>query len=182
MKTNFNLEFNGDCESPSVLVKDFFTLTGEQIINPIPSEGILITKVTINFYKNICTDGCEALPIPHQVVLTEFLASELPTGWTIENNILSIPYSGGIGKVVITQEYTEGGIVKTSNYGKCAFVPCDIICCIIDELFSKQGGYELVEVIQSIQQAIDCNKCCMACDLYMYIKDKLNKRKCKPCS
>lgn len=182
MKTNFKLNFNGDCESPAILLSDFFKLTGETIIDPDPEAGITITKVTIQFYKNVCTDGCDATPMSQQVILSTFEASELPSTWTLADNILSIPFSGGIAKIIIIQEYLDEATPLISQSGKCAFVPCDIVCCVIEELFSKEGGYELVEVIQSIQQAIDCNKCCMACDLYMYIKDKLNKRKCKPCS
>jgi len=179
---NFNLKFNENCDSPGILVEDFFESNGELIIDPNPSEGITITKVTISFYKNICTDGCTSAPIAKQVVLEEFLASELPAEWTFENNTLLIPYTGGIAKVVIKVDYTEGEVEKSTTTGKCAFVPCNIVCCIIDELFSKEPNYELVEVIQSIKIAIECGKCCLACDLYMYIIDKLKKRKCKPCN
>jgi hypothetical protein len=180
-KPTFNLNFNEDCASPGFYIADFFQ-SGEVVIDANPKEGITITRVTIKYYKEACAKDCASPLVSYQVVSSDFLEEDFLSLGVFTEEGLFISNSGSISKITIELEYTEDGVEKTSSSSKCVFIPCCIVCKLVDSLIANPKNVEYVHYFDSIKLAIECNNCCVACSLYNNLLSKINNKNCKSCN
>lgn len=182
MELNAILSFNDNCTYPELELTDLFQEGDGDIINTEPEEGVLITKVTLEYVNHACTEcNCNAI-FENRLEITDF--STFPVnlfGWEYDNGVLTIPSTGGINKLKIKVSYTRGESSYITTQSLCQLNTCDIYCEYVEYLKSNKYSYELFGILESIKYAANCSECCTACELYRYLTKKITNKNCLNC-
>jgi hypothetical protein len=184
---NFNLEFNQDCDNPTIGITDFFEYNegAGTILNQDLGDNLFILDdgLIIDYYSSACDNQCEESEVTESTTVINMLVSELPEEYTFEDNTLYIPVTAGINKIGITIKYvnTETEEQFTVYLEKSIFTDCNLLCCIVNSLIEDINNTELVGMYESIEAALECNNLTVACFIYDSIREMLSPKYCNRC-
>lgn len=140
-------------------------------------NGLSVTGATITTYSN-CPDCTEDLVTDKTFAIEPTdanLISRTDSTYTLTSAVGGAWTAGALsdGIYAIKLELDNGGDPHTTLV-LCMIVDTDLKCSIAKYLEDNITETELISMHTALNYAIECDRCCIACNLLNFINNKLN--------